>query len=208
MGREYERRDNMELKDLQIENVALSEIKPYEHNAKKHDEKQIGNVAESIYQFGWQQPLVLDKDKVIIIGHCRYLAAKKLKLKTVPCKIAADLTADEVKKLRALDNKLNESEWDLDMLSLDIGGLDFKGFDVDWGIIKPDDFGTEFAIASGDKSVMETMTFTLHHEQAELIRSAMETVLKNEEAQETFGNTNRNGNAIYEVVRQWAEQRK
>ena len=198
----------MELKDLQIENVALSEIKPYEHNAKKHDEKQIGNVAESIYQFGWQQPLVLDKDKVIIIGHCRYLAAKKLKLKTVPCKIAADLTADEVKKLRALDNKLNESEWDLDMLSLDIGGLDFKGFDVDWGIIKPDDFGTEFAIASGDKSVMETMTFTLHHEQAELIRSAMETVLKNEEAQETFGNTNRNGNAIYEVVRQWAEQRR
>lgn len=198
----------MELKDLQIENVALSEIKPYEHNAKKHDEKQIGNVAESIYQFGWQQPLVLDKDKVIIIGHCRYLAAKKLKLKTVPCKIAADLTADEVKKLRALDNKLNESEWDLDMLSLDIGGVDFKGFDVDWGIIKPDDFGTEFAIASGDKSVMETMTFTLHHEQAELIRSAMESVLKNEEAQETFGNTNRNGNAIYEVVRQWAEQRK
>ena len=167
-----------------------------------------GNVAESIYQFGWQQPLVLDKDKVIIIGHCRYLAAKKLKLKTVPCKIAADLTADEVKKLRALDNKLNESEWDLDMLSLDIGGLDFKGFDVDWGIIKPDDFGTEFAIASGDKSVMETMTFTLHHEQAELIRSAMESVLKNEEAQETFGNTNRNGNAIYEVVRQWAEQRR
>lgn len=208
MVREYKRRDNMELKDLQIENVALSEIKPYEHNAKKHDEKQIGNVAESIYQFGWQQPLVLDKDKVIIIGHCRYLAAKKLKLKTVPCKIAADLTADEVKKLRALDNKLNESEWDLDMLSLDIGGVDFKGFDVDWGIIKPDDFGTEFAIASGDKSVMETMTFTLHHEQAELIRSAMETVLKNEEAQETFGNTNRNGNAIYEVVRQWAEQRK
>lgn len=198
----------MELKDLQIENVALSEIKPYEHNAKKHDEKQIGNVAESIYQFGWQQPLVLDKDKVIIIGHCRYLAAKKLKLKTVPCKIAADLTADEVKKLRALDNKLNESEWDLDMLSLVIGGLDFKGFDVDWGIIKPDDFGTEFAIASGDKSVMETMTFTLHHEQAELIRSAMESVLKNEEAQETFGNTNRNGNAIYEVVRQWAEQRR
>lgn len=198
----------MELKDLQIENVALSEIKPYEHNAKKHDEKQIGNVAESIYQFGWQQPLVLDKDKVIIIGHCRYLAAKKLKLKTVPCKIAADLTADEVKKLRALDNKLNESEWDLDMLSLDIGGLDFKGFDVDWGIIKPDDFGTEFAIASGDKSVMETMTFTLHHEQAELIRSAMESVLKNEEAQEAFGNTNRNGNAIYEVVRQWAEQRR
>lgn len=136
------------------------------------------------------------------------IAAKKLKLKTVPCKIAADLTADEVKKLRALDNKLNESEWNLDMLSLDIGGLEFKGFDIDWGIIKPDDFGTEFAIASGDKSVMETMTFTLHHEQAELIRSAMETVLKNEEAQEAFGNTNRNGNAIYEVVRQWAELKK
>ena len=139
----------MELKNLQIENVAISDIKPYENNAKKHDEKQIGNVAESIRQFGWQQPLVLDKDNVIIIGHCRYLAAKKLKLKTAPCKIAADLTDNEVKKLRALDNKLNESEWDLDLLSLDIKGLDFKGFDVDWGIVNPEDFGTEFAIASG-----------------------------------------------------------
>ncbi len=198
----------MELKELQIENVALSAIKPYANNAKKHDEKQIANVAESIRQFGWQQPLVLDKNNVIIIGHCRYLAAKKLNLKTVPCKIASELTDEETKKLRALDNKLNESDWDLDLLSLDIGGLDFKGFDVDWGIISPDEFGTEFSIASGDKSVMETMTFTLHHEQAELIRRAMETVLKNGEAEDTFGNPNKNGNAIYEVVRQWEEQRK
>ena len=112
----------------------VSEIKPYKGNAKKHSTTQIKNVAESIRQFGFRQPIVLDKDDVIIIGHCRYEAAKLLNMETVPCNIAAELSEEQVRKLRNLDNKLNESEWDLEMLSLDIEGLDFKGFDIDWGL--------------------------------------------------------------------------
>lgn len=119
---------------MEIIEVAVEEIKPYKNNAKKHDEKQIKNVAESIKQFGFRQPIVLDKDNVIIIGHCRFEAAKVLGLTVVPCHYAEDLTNAQVKKLRNLDNKLNESEWDFNALRLDLKELDFDGFDLDWGL--------------------------------------------------------------------------
>ena len=122
------------MEQFNIEWKDIASVKPYARNAKKHDETQIANVAESIRQFGWQQPIVCDADGVIIIGHCRLLAAKKLGLKKVPVKTVDNLSDEQVKKLRALDNKLNESEWDFDLLAEDIGDLDFSGFDIDWGL--------------------------------------------------------------------------
>ena len=193
------------MEQFNIEWKDIASVKPYARNAKKHDDKQIANVAESIKQFGWQQPIVCDKDGVIIIGHCRLLAAKKLGLKKVPVKTVDSLSEEQVKKLRTLDNKLNESDWDFDLLAEDIGELDFSGFDIDWGIISPDDFGEDFALPDGDKSEICQMTFTLHERQAELIKEAIKEV--KDDITETFGNTNSNGNALYEVVRQWAEQR-
>lgn len=120
---------------MEIKWIKIEDVKPYENNAKLHDKTQIANVAESIKQFGWQQPIVVDSDGVIIVGHCRYSAAKKLKLKEVPCVVADDLTEEQVKKYRLLDNKTNESDWDFGLLSDDLEGLDFSGFDVDWGIV-------------------------------------------------------------------------
>ena len=117
---------------MKIEQLAIKEIKPYERNAKKHDETQIKNVMESIKQFGFAQPLVVDKDNVLIIGHCRLIASKRLKLKEVPVVRMNELTQEQVDKLRLLDNKLNESEWDLDLLAEDIPTLDFSDFDIDW----------------------------------------------------------------------------
>lgn len=76
------------------------------------------------------------------------------------------------------------------------------------GGVVDNDYGTDFTLPDGDKSELEQITFTLHNKQAELIRYAMNIILENEEITETFGNGNKNGNAIYEVVRQWAEQRK
>lgn len=122
------------MEQFNIEWKDIASVKPYARNAKKHDETQIANVAESIKQFGWQQPIVCDADGVIIIGHCRLLAAKKLGLKKVPVKTVDNLSEEQVKKLRALDNKLNESDWDFDLLAEDIGELDFSGFDIDWGL--------------------------------------------------------------------------
>lgn len=124
---------------MDIKEININLIKNYERNAKKHDKRQIKNVAESIKQFGFVQPIVIDKDGVIIIGHCRYAAALMLKMPAVPCVRVETLTKEQVNKLRLLDNKLNESEWDKALLLEDIPTLDFTGFDIDWGL----DFETE-----------------------------------------------------------------
>lgn len=124
---------------MEIKQIEIGKIKPYERNAKKHDSKQIKNVAESIKQFGFVQPIVIDKDYNIIIGHCRFEAAKRLKYSEVPCLYAENLSQDQVDKLRLLDNKLNESDWDMDLLAEDIPGLDFSGFDIDWDLEENDD---------------------------------------------------------------------
>ena len=104
---------------MNIVQKKLSEIVPYAKNAKKHDKKQIANVEESIKQYGFVQPLVIDKDSVIIIGHCRALAAKKLGMDEVPCVSMDDLTPEQVNALRLVDNKSNESDFDWDFQDTD-----------------------------------------------------------------------------------------
>lgn len=81
---------------MEIRSVKIKEIKPYDRNAKKHDDTQINNVAESIRQFGFVQPIVIDSDGVIVIGHCRFEAAKRLKYAEVPCIMVDDLTPEQV----------------------------------------------------------------------------------------------------------------
>lgn len=119
---------------MNIVNIKIKDLKPYEKNSKKHDKTQIDNVAESIKQFGMVQPIVVDKDNVVIIGHCRLEACKKLKYKEVPCVKADELSEEQVAKLRLLDNKLNESDWDFDLLGEELFDLDMSEFKLDWGL--------------------------------------------------------------------------
>lgn len=112
---------------------AVDSLRPYERNAKKHDEKQIANVARSIEKYGWRQPLVIDRDGVIVIGHCRYLAAMRLGQAEVPVVMADDLTDEEIRELRIIDNKTNESPWDFGTLTEELVDLDFSGFELDLG---------------------------------------------------------------------------
>ncbi len=100
----------------------------------KHDKTQIANVAESIKQYGFVQPLVIDKNNEVVIGHCRLLAAKKLKMQEVPCVCVDDLTEEQVKALRIVDNKSNESPWDFDFLADELADISLDGFDFDFGI--------------------------------------------------------------------------
>lgn len=190
---------------MEIQYRRLDEITPYENNAKTHDQTQINNVAESIKQYGFVQPIVVDRDGVIVIGHCRALAAKKLGMESVPCVCVDDLTPEQVNALRLVDNKSNESDWDFDLLADELEKLDLTGFNFDWGIENEDEYGTDFSLPDGDKSEICQMTFTLHTQQKELIEYAMACV--EDEITETFGNANKNGNALYEVIRQWAAQR-
>jgi ParB-like chromosome segregation protein Spo0J len=109
---------------MEITKRRLADIVPYAGNAKKHDKRQINNVAESIKQYGFVQPIVIDRDGVIVIGHCRALAAKKLGMEEVPCVCVDDLTPEQVNALRLVDNKSNESDWDFDLLADELPGLD------------------------------------------------------------------------------------
>lgn len=113
--------------------IALKEIIPYENNPRNND-GAVEAVANSIREFGFQQPLVLDKNNVIIVGHTRFKAAKKLGLKTVPCVIAENLTEEQCKAYRLADNKVGElAEWDIEMLAIELSEIEFDmsdfGFD-------------------------------------------------------------------------------
>jgi len=122
--------------------MEISLIKPYEKNAKKHDKKQVQQIANSIKEFGFNQPLVVDKENVVIVGHGRLEAAKLLGLKDVPV-ITVDLTEEQAKAYRLADNKLNESEWDMGLAIEELKGLsdpmfELTGFDKDL-LIEPDE---------------------------------------------------------------------
>lgn len=118
---------------MKIENRPIGEIQPYGKNAKKHPDKQVVQVANSIKEFGFNQPIVVDKEGVIIVGHGRFLAAHFLGLREVPV-LTVDIDEEKAKAYRLADNKLNESEWDMQLvitelkeLSMDM--VDLTGFD-------------------------------------------------------------------------------
>ena len=193
---------------MNIQQISINDLKPYPQNAKKHPAEQVEHIANSIREFGFQQPIVVDKDNVVVIGHGRLLAAKKLNMDSVPCVRADDLTDEQIKALRLADNKTNESEWDFDLLDMELSDIEIDmeqfGFDID--DISADDFGEDFSRPDGDKPETVYLSLTLNIKQKELIEYAISLIGDN--VKETFGNTNKAGNAIYEVVRQWAEQKR
>jgi len=120
-------------------------MKPYAKNAKKHPEKQLKLIAKSLKEFGWQQPIVVDKNDEIIVGHGRWMAYTKYPegIKEPWIKKENKLTPQQIKAYRLADNKLNESDWDMDLAieelkELDDDLVDLTGFDTDL-LIEPDD---------------------------------------------------------------------
>lgn len=102
----------------------LDEIQPYEHNPRNND-AAVEYVANSLREFGWKQPIVIDKDGIIIAGHTRYKAAQRLGMKTAPCIMADDLTPEQVKAYRLADNKTGEfAEWDFSELEMELADIE------------------------------------------------------------------------------------
>ena len=125
----------MERNLITIVSRKVSELVPYEKNPRKIPEEAINAVAESIKEFGFKNPILIDKNNVIIAGHTRRLASLKLGLKEVPCVIVDDLTPQQIKALRLADNKTNElAGWDfgeLDLELADLGDMDMERFGFD-----------------------------------------------------------------------------
>ena len=119
--------------EMKIVYKKVSELKAYDNNPRDND-KAVDAVAASIREFGFKVPLVITEDNVIVTGHTRLKASKKLGLETVPCIIASDLTEDQIKAFRIADNKTSElSDWDEDLLSEELANIDLDmsqfGFD-------------------------------------------------------------------------------
>ncbi len=115
---------------MKIINIKITDIKPYDKNPRKND-GAVDMVANSIKEFGFKVPIIIDKNNVIVAGHTRHKAAKKLGLKEVPVIIADDLTDEQVKAFRLADNKVGEiAEWDFELLSVELKdiGLDMTNF--------------------------------------------------------------------------------
>lgn len=118
---------------MEIVDIAVNNLVPYDKNPRRNDEAAV-KVAESIKQFGFKIPLVVDRNNVVVCGHTRLKAAKKLKLKTVPCILADDLSEDQIKAFRLVDNRTAEiAEWDFALLEEELADvqLDMTAFDFD-----------------------------------------------------------------------------
>ena len=115
---------------MNVEQWKIEDVKPYENNPRKNDDA-VEYVANSIREFGFQQPLVVDNDGVLIVGHTRLKAAQKLGLESVPVHVADNLTEEQAKAYRLADNKTNEfSEWDFSMLNDELGQIDWMDIDM------------------------------------------------------------------------------
>lgn len=188
----------------------IDDLIPYANNSRTHSEEQTNQVASSIKEFGFTNPILIDDQGGIIAGHGRVLAAKKLGLKELPCVELVGLTESQKKAYVIADNQLAlNSGWDLDSLRLEVEtlqemdfNLDLLGFDekvldqlLDIDCELPD-------LPDGDRDPFQQKTFTLHDEQACLIEDAI-TKAKTDPRIDTGMNENSNGNAIAWICEQF-----
>lgn len=191
---------------MNVEEISIEKIIPYARNPRKND-AAIAKVAASIKEFGFQQPIVVDGEMVVVVGHTRLEAARSLEMDTVPVHIATGLSEQQIKAYRLADNRVaQDSNWDYDLLPLELEeiGDAFTGFtDEELKSILGEVEGVDFPdLNDGDKGEFEQITFTLHESQAELIKEAIDRCLDQYDVDDSLNN-NKNANAISKIVGEW-----
>ena len=204
--------------------MKLAELKPNPKNPRLIKDNKFKQLVKSIQDF----PQMMEKRPIVCVtdvdgklyplgGNMRLRALQELKYKEIPdtwVTLADDWTAEQRNEFTIKDNiSFGEFSWDDlanewgDAEQLTEWGLDVPGFD---GVELSDEFGEDFSLKDGDKAPFQQMTFTLADKQAEQIKNAIADIKKMDEYKyaETMGNENSNGNALYLIVMQWAEQKK
>ena len=190
-------------KTIETENLI-----PYARNSRTHSDEQVSQIAASIREFGFLNPIIMDGDNGIIAGHGRVLAAQKLGMESLPCIEAAHLTDAQRKAYVIADNKLAlNAGWDDELLRVELDELGDMGFDLEltgFSLDEIEALGFEDdaleempGLPEGDREPFQQITFTLHDEQVEQVKAAMD-------AAKSLGpfdspNENSNGNAIARV---------
>jgi len=199
---------------IEIVKAKISDVKVNPNNPRLIKDDKFAKLVQSIKDLPQMleiRPIVVNSDMVVLGGNMRLKACKEAGLKEVPIIIADNLTEEQQREFLIKDN-VSGGEWDWGTLAndweaekLEEWGLDLQGFEVD-----ADKLGTDFILPDGGKAPFQQMTFTLADEQAEQIKNAIADIKATEEYKycETMGNENSNGNALYLIVMQWAEQRK
>ena len=197
-----------------MERVDIRQIRPNPENPRVIKDNKFQKLVKSITELPHMlelRPIVVNKDMIVLGGNMRLKACEAAGLTEVPVIFAENLTPEQEREFIIKDNS-SFGEWDWDLLAnewdvdqLQEWGMDIGGFDL-----SPNDFDESFELPDGDKSPFQQMTFTMADEQQTIIKNAIDDIKKTEEYKyvETFGNENSNGNALYLIVSQWAEQKK
>lgn len=199
--------------------IKLSTIKSNPNNPRVIKDEKFAKLVNSIKEFPKMmalRPMVVNADMIVLGGNMRLKALKEAGYKEIPdewVKNADELTEEEQRRFIISDNvgfgehdfAMLQSEWDVEELAE--WGLEVQGID---GIELSEEYGEDFSLKDGDKEPFQQMTFTLADEQAEQIKNAIADIKTTDEYKyaETMGNENSNGNALYLIIMQWAEQRK
>ena len=193
---------------IKTEVRAIGALIPFARNSRTHSDEQVAQIAASIREFGWTNPILVDGENGIIAGHGRLAAARKLGLADVPVIVIDHLTDAQKRALVIADNKLAlNAGWDFELLENEVRGLDDDGFDL--SLLGFDDAELSKMLAEvelselpalpdGDREPFQQMTFTLHDEQVEQVKAAMDAA----KAMGPFDspNENSNGNALARVA--------
>lgn len=195
--------------ELEVREMAVADLVPYANNAKKHPKEQIDQIAESISEFGNCDPIAVwhneDGEAEIVEGHGRVMALKQLGIDTAPV-ICLDHLTDEQRRIythvhnqTTINSGFDEQALieDMDNLNADWEALGFE----EYMPVTDEGFGTEFELPDGDKPNVSQATFILAHEQRDFIMDALKNATCDED--DTFGNVNRNGNALYAAIKEW-----
>lgn len=195
------------MSNLQVVYKNIDELLPYAANSRTHSPEQIAQIAASIREFSFTNPILIDGEGTIIAGHGRLLAARKLGMEEVPAIVLDHLTKAQQRALVIADNQLAlNAGWDMEMLENEVRTLDDEGYDLAILGLADDDLSRMLAevsevelpkLADGDKEPFQQMTFTLHDEQVEQVKAAMDAA----KAMGPFDsqNENSNGNAIARI---------
>lgn len=195
--------------ELEVREMAVADLVPYANNAKKHPKEQIDQIAESISEFGNCDPIAVwhneDGEAEIVEGHGRVMALKQLGIDTAPV-ICLDHLTDEQRRIythvhnqTTINSGFDEQALieDMDNLNADWEALGFE----EYMPVTDEGFGTEFELPDGDKPNVSQATFILAPEQRDFIMDALKNATCDEA--DTFGNVNRNGNALYAAIKEW-----
>lgn len=200
--------------DPKIVMVPLKDLVPYARNARTHSEAQVAQIAASIREFGWTNPVLVDGARGIIAGHGRVLAARKLGLDEVPTIELGHLTEAQRRAYILADNRLAlDAGWDLEIVAVELADLRADGFDLTLTGFSPAEIGQIDnpdadmpELPTGDREPFQQMTFTLHDSQVETVKAALA-------AAASMGaydgpNENSNGNALARVCETFGTVRR